>query len=398
MAATGDSSAEPVVHPPWFPHALVDRACEPATFADGLPSPWGRIHGWDHTRALSPEWWNEEHEGRWGAWPETITSVEVVSEGRFGLTVHLNGDWVAHLYPFQTGMDVSTLTLFEPWANALSNAPILLPVAGQKNEHGDQVAVFEMHTCLSSDEVERRPHDLVRAAAGVHAALLAHATPNTERRWNERLKAIEDQLKTTTLWRAPHTKHVVGLPATHFSLDGVVAHAEGTFALVAQPRSLVDHLLAPSERLPGVSSIAMFEQRLSLVEGFDSPESREGFYRAWGEGVPSSWTSRASLSTVNGGVWIWRYEAMLLMLAEARAYGLKKQAKACDSWLFDVSRIQARLGELRTVHAVRRGGMWAAIAAALIGSGPVQIPFVLGSAGVALAAHLVHQRRMPPPF
>jgi hypothetical protein len=89
---------------------------------------------------------------------------------------------------------------------------------------------------------------------------------------------------------------------------------------------------------------------------------------------------------------------MLLMLAEARAYGLKKQAKQCDRWLFDVSRIQARLGELRTVHAVRRGGVLAALAAGIIGSGPVQIPFVLGSMGVALAAHLVHQRRMPPPF
>ena len=86
------------------------------------------------------------------------------------------------------------------------------------------------------------------------------------------------------------------------------------------------------------------------------------------------------------------------MLAEARAYGLKQQATQCDRWLFDVSRIQARLGELRTVHAVRRGGMWAAIAAALLGSGPVQVPFVLGSAGAALVAHILHQRRMPPPF
>ncbi|MGB2445653.1 MAG: hypothetical protein ACPH86_04805 [Schleiferiaceae bacterium] len=377
---------------------MVDRPCDPSTFADGLPSLWGRIYGWDYTAAMLSDWWNGEHEGRWGAWPDTITSVEVVSKGRLGLTVHLNETWVAQLYPFQTGMDVSTLALFEPWTNALSSAPILLPIAGQKNERGDQVAVFEMHTCLSTDEMLRNPHDLVRAAAGVHAALVAHATPNTERRWNGRLKAIEDQLKTTTLWRAPHTKHVVGLPSTPFSLDGVVAQADGTMALIAQPRSLVDHLLAPSERLPGVSSIAMFEQRLSLVEGFDSPESRKGFYRAWGVGVPSSWTSRASLSIANGGVWIWRYEAMLLMLAEARAYGLKKQAKACDRWLFEVSRIQARLGELRTIHAVRRGGMWAAIAAALLGSGPVQIPIVLGSAGVALAAHLVHQRRMPPPF
>ena len=41
-------------------------------------------------------------------------------------------------------------------------------------------------------------------------------------------------------------------------------------------------------------------------------------------------------------------------------------------------------------------GVMAAIAAVLIGSGPVQLPFILGSAGVALAAHVVYQRRMPP--
>ncbi len=397
MAATADSIGEPEDHPPWYPHALVDRPCDPSTFADGLPSSWGRIYGWDYTAAMLSDWWNGEHEGRWGAWPDAITSVDVVSEDRFGLRLHLNGSWLAHLYPFQTGKDVSTLALFEPWANSLANAPLLLPVAGQKNEHGDQLVVFEVHACLSEDEVMGRPHDLVQTAGRVHAALLDHATPNTERRWNERLKSIEDQLKTTTLWRAPHTRHVVGLPATHFSLDGVVA-VDDELMLVPRPRPLVDHLMAEHERLPGVSVIAMVEQRLSMVEGFASSESREAFYRAWGEVVPASWTSSTSLSTANGGVWIWRYEAMLLMLAEARAYGLKKQAKQCDRWLFDVSRIQARLGELRTVHAVRRGGVLAALAAGIIGSGPVQIPFVLASMGVALAAHLVHQRRMPPPF
>ena len=397
MAATADSIGEPADHPPWYPHALVDRPCDSSTFADGLPSSWGRIYGWDYTAAMLSDWWNGEHEGRWGAWPDAITTVNVVSEDRFGLRLHLNGSWVAHLYPFQTGKDESTLAMFEPWANSLANAPLLLPVAGQKNEHGDQLVVFEMHACLSEDEVMGRPHDLVQTAGHVHAALLDHATPNTERRWNERLKSIEDQLKTTTLWRAPHTRHVVGLPATHFTLDGVVA-VDDELMLVPRPRPLVDHLMAERERLPGVSVIAMVEQRLSMVEGFASSESREAFYRAWGEVVPASWTSSTSLSTANGGVWIWRYEAMLLMLAEARAYGLKKQAKQCDRWLFDVSRIQARLGELRTVHAVRRGGVLAALAAGIIGSGPVQIPFVLGSMGVALAAHLVHQRRMPPPF
>jgi hypothetical protein len=142
----------------------------------------------------------------------------------------------------------------------------------------------------------------------------------------------------------------------------------------------------------------MMEQRFSMNELFASTGSRQSFYEAWGTIVPSTWTSPGSLSTANGGVWIWRYHAMLLMLAEARAYGLAKQAKQCDRWLFDVSRIQARLGELRTVHALRKGGAWAAVAAAILGSGPIQIPFILGAVGVAVAAHVVHQRRMPPPF
>ena len=101
---------------------------------------------------------------------------------------------------------------------------------------------------------------------------------------------------------------------------------------------------------------------------------------------------------MNGGVWIWRYEAMLLMLAEARAYGLSDQAKQCDRWLLDVSRIQARLGELRTVYAIRKGGIYAAIAAAIIGSGPLHIPFVVGALLCSGVAHGIYRRRLPPPY
>jgi len=397
MAGGASSSSNDETLPPWYPAALVDRPLDPSTFENGLPSLWGRIHGWEYTAALTSDWWNQEAEDRWGAWPNEVQSVEVIAEHRWGIEVHLNGAWVAHLYPFQTGRDVSALALHEPWAHLLADAPLLLPVAGQSSERGDHVAVFPMHTLYDSAETVRRSTELVSTLAGVHAALVPQATPNTERRWNGRLKAIEDVLKTTTLWRAPHTKHVVGLPSTNMTSEGFGEH-DGKAVMLPHPRSLVDHLLAPDERLPGVATVAMMEQRLSLSDGFATSEDREAFYRAWGSIVPADWTSKASMSTVNGGVWIWRYHAMLLLLAEARAFGLDKQARHCDRWLLDVSRIQARLGELRTVHAVRRAGMWAAVAAALIGSGPVQIPFILGSVGVAVAAHAVHQRRTPPPF
>ena len=397
MAASASPATAETTAPPWYPLALLDRPCDPSMFEAGLPSPWGRVHGWDHTAALSPAWWNTAPNGRWGAWPEAVSKVEVVAENRSGVVLHLNEAWVAYLYPFQTGRDVSALARHAPWAQLLSEAPVLLPVAGVTDERGDRVAVFPMHTLSDSERVKRERTAAVRALGVVHALLVPQATPNTERRWNDRLKAIEDGLKTTTLWRAPHTKHVVGLPSVNMALDGF-AEVEGTTVVVPQPRPLVDHLLAADERLPGVATVAMLEQRLALEGTFTDIEERAMFYRAWGDTVPPAWTSNASLSTVNGGVWIWRYHATLLMLAEARAYGLDDQARRCDRWLLDVSRIQARLGELRTVHAVRRGGVLACIAGALIGSGSLQIPFIVGAAAVALVAHVVHQRRMPPPF
>ena len=47
MAAVPESSVGDAAPPPWYPHALVDRTCEPSTFAEGLPSQWGRFYGWD---------------------------------------------------------------------------------------------------------------------------------------------------------------------------------------------------------------------------------------------------------------------------------------------------------------------------------------------------------------
>ena len=398
MAAAPKSLADAKEQPPWYPGALLEVPCDTSSFESGLPSPWGRVYGWSITDALQPGWWQGPHEGIWGDWPTEVGHVEILSQGVSGITVLVNDAFVAHLYPFQTGKDVSNLALFEPWRTSLDDAPLLLPIAGMKNQHGDQIAVFPRHQAVEPSDAVPRADELVNTLARIHAALVPHATPNTERRWNERLKAIEDQLKTTTLWRAPHTKHVVGLPPVNAHL-GCFADVEGGgLVVVPQPRPLVDHLLAPEERLPGVATVAMLEQLLSLEDVFATTAERREFYERWGAFVPSGWTSPSTLSTANGGVWIWRYHAMLLMLAEAKAFGHKERVKQCDRWLFDVSRIQARLGELRTVHAVRRGGLWVAVIAAVFGSPAVQVPTVVGSLAVSLVAHTVHQRRMPPPF
>ena len=389
----GDTQAAP----PWYPLALVDTVVDSASFAGGLPSPWGRLRGWDYTDALSPSWWSDLEEDRWGDWPADIKEVKVTGETRQGVVVDLDGRWTAHLFPFPTGQDISSLVRYGPWATTLQEAPLVLPVAGLVREERDLVVVFPRHEVANQHEVVKDPFLLAAPLGTLHAALVEHSTPNTERRWNERLKSVEDGLKSTTLWRAPHTRHVVGLPNVHLSLEGVLFR-DGKVMFVPQPGPLVSALLCPDERLPGVAMAARLEQRLALMKAFASEEDRERFYRIWGAPLPPTWTSAASISTVNGGVWIWRYEAMLHMLAEARAYGLSAQAKRCDGWLLDVSRIQARLGELRTVHAVRKGGVYAAIAAALLGSGPLQIPFLTGALVCSAAAHALYRRRTPPPF
>ena len=355
------------------------------------------MHGWDYTAALSPAWWTTAKTKAWGNWPEKVAQITVVAHTQRAVVVDLDERWTAHLYPFPTGKEVSTLALYSPWAEALTEAPLVMPVAGLQGEHGDMLAVFPKHACVPSTSLVERADALAESLGRLHQSLVPHATPNTERRWNDRLKAMEDGLKSTTLWRASHTKHVVGLPSVEVGLDAVV-EGEGGLHFVPQPRSVVDRLLAPAERLPGVAMAAKLEQRLALSGAFEGVEARRTFYERWGTFLPPTWTSNASVSTVNGGVWIWRYEAILLMLAEARAHGLTDQAAQCDRWLLDVSRIQARLGELRTVHAVRKGALYAAIAAALIGSGPLQVPFIAGSLAVGAAAHLVHRKRTPPPY
>ena len=227
----GDTQAAP----PWYPLALVDTVVDSASFAGGLPSPWGRLRGWDYTDALSPSWWSDLEEDRWGDWPADIKEVKVTGETRQGVVVDLDGRWTAHLFPFPTGQDISSLVRYGPWATTLQEAPLVLPVAGLVREERDLVVVFPRHEVANQHEVVKDPFLLAAPLGTLHAALVEHSTPNTERRWNERLKSVEDGLKSTTLWRAPHT--ACGGPAERSPLArrGFVSRWQGDVCSSAAP-------------------------------------------------------------------------------------------------------------------------------------------------------------------
>ena len=347
------SSVEGDGSPPWYPSGLTSEPLDPSTLELGLRTPWGRIRGWNYSEAMDKSWWQKSPGSWWGFWPKKVDSVRVVAHVQNKIIVALDEEFIVHIYPLQTGYDVSTLVRYEPWEKILQSKRVLLPMGGLRNDNGDQMCMFPYHEIHSPQEVTQNLQDkdklfaLGDAVGCLHSGLKHEATPNTEWRWNARLKAIEDTLKTSTLWRAPHTKHVQGIPPFNISLDGILWGDE--VHLIPQPRPLVDHLLCESERMPGVATLANLEQAIALRGGFSESASRAVLYTGWEIKAPKTWGGHF-LSTLKGGVWIWRYEAILLELARARAFKQPKAESMCMDWLNDVSRIQAKLGILRMTN------------------------------------------------
>ena len=337
----------------WYPSGLTSEKPEPSDLELGIRTPWGRIWGWNFTQALEDSFWQNPQESWWGVWPKNVGSVRVVAHTQNKIIVALGEDFIVHIYPLQTGHDVSTLARYKPWREILKGEQIILPIGGLQNDNGDQMCMFPYHEIHTPQEVSKnlqnpdKLHALGGAVGRLHSSLKHEATPNTEWRWNARLKAIEGTLKTTTLWRAPHTKHVQGLPPFYISLDGVLWGEEVN--LVPQPRPLSDHLLCESERMPAIATLANLEQTIALRGGFSASASRAVFYAGWEAETPPTWGGRF-LRNLKGGVWIWRYEAILLELARARAFNQPKAESMCMGWLNDVSRIQAKLGVLRMTN------------------------------------------------
>lgn len=344
--------------PPWFPTGLISGKPDPATFELGLRTPMGKVYGWDYRNVLEAAWWQKLTVSWWGQWPERVEKVRLVAHTENKIVLALDKRYIVHVYPLQSGWDVSTLIRYTPWKDILEHERVLLPLGGLRNEHGDQMCMFEYHKMHSPDEISANLQDqlrlrqLGRDIGKVHASLQSETTPNAEWRWNARLKALEGALNTTTLWRAPHTKHVQGLPPFHLSLDGLMWD-EYHVTLVPQPRPLTDALLCKDERMPAVATIANLEQVIALRGAFNEDASRALFLASWEGSLPSTWGGY-TLRTLKGGLWIWRYEAILHQLARARAFAQSEAEAMCMDWLNDVSRIQAKLGVLRMTSLVAK--------------------------------------------
>ena len=340
--------------PAWWPSGIALSSIDEAISEGTVRTSFGKTTVWDFEPYLQPNLWNSSLEVgvQWGDWNFEVQTVEIQSVSKNGLVVILNDAYTASILPFGVGDDVSRLYRYEPWNSALVGHSVLLPIAGWTVDGNDRILVYPRYELKPFDGQASTVMDLTRTIGGIHSALVGFSTPNTERRWNDRLKAIEDELKTKTMWRAPHANTTVGLPRLHLSIESLT-EVDGVLNFVPMSRSLAEHLLCENDRLPSLATLMMLEHQWARRDGL-SEQQRQQLLETWGASVPVDWSSRAALSTVRGGAWVWRYHATLLELAQATAFAETSIKEDCQKWLRDVSRLQAHLGTLR----IWKSGQW----------------------------------------
>ena len=340
--------------PAWWPSGIALSSIDEALSEGTVRTSFGKTTVWDFEPYLQPNLWNSSLEVgvQWGDWNFEVQTVEIQSVSKNGLVVTLNDAYTASILPFGVGDDVSRLYRYEPWNSALVGHSVLLPIAGWTVDGNDRILVYPRYELKPFDGQTSTVMDLTRTIGGIHSALVGFSTPNTERRWNDRLKAIEDELKTKTMWRAPHANTTVGLPRLHLSIDSLT-EVDGVLNFVPMSRSLAENLLCENDRLPSLATLMMLEHQWARRDGL-SEQQRQQLLETWGASVPVEWSSRAALSTVRGGAWVWRYHATLLELAQATAFAETSIKEDCQKWLRDVSRLQAHLGTLR----MWKSGQW----------------------------------------
>jgi hypothetical protein len=392
--------------PEWWPSGIAQTSVDQAISEGVLRTSFGKTSVWNVSAALEPEWWNTLLRGRstWGEWPTRIDSVslvESISARRNEVVVCLNQTILASLIPIDRGDDVSRVVRHEPWFSRLQDQPILLPKGGWSVEGNDRILLYPMY---EKKTVQADPSDIattVSDLSSLHSSLADEVTPSTERRWNERLKAVEDKLKTNTMWRAPHSSTTLGLPRLHLDIDSIV-EVDGKQMFLPLCRTLSEHLLCESDRLPSLASLMMLEHQWARKDGL-SEQQRQNMLETWSRSVPSSWSSRSALSTVRGGAWVWRYHATVLELAQAKAFADETTVKACEQWLREVSRLQAYLGTLR----MWKSGQWVGITGLIVSFFAWKLEtltpnqsFIVAllSFGLGLATNFIYRAKDPKPY
>tara|TARA_B100000902_G_scaffold8954_1_gene11200 strand:- start:1036 stop:2322 length:1287 start_codon:yes stop_codon:yes gene_type:complete len=201
-----------------------------------------------------------------------------------------------------------------------------------------------------------------RALGRFHLSTVEVADPTkVAKRWNERLKVLEERTKSSTLWRAPHGRRTVGtLTHRNFSLRNIVVLND----IHSKPNLEDVHILFPGDgvygaliplehRAPALQDLAAGYRSIERIEGGTSGmriELRRCFLDGWRSTAPPRWVSDDALDSHKGGVPIWEYEQVLKEVLYAHAFDDEIDSRT--HWFLNhVDRIQAGMFRARTIAA-----------------------------------------------
>ena len=201
-----------------------------------------------------------------------------------------------------------------------------------------------------------------RALGRFHLSTVEVADPTkVAKRWNERLKVLEERTKSSTLWRAPHGRRTVGtLTHRNFSLRNIVVLND----IHSKPNLEDVHILFPGDgvygaliplehRAPALQDLAAGYRSIERIEGGTSGmriELRRCFLDGWRSTAPPRWASDDALDSHKGGVPIWEYEQVLKEVLYAHAFDDEIDSRT--HWFLNhVDRIQAGMFRARTIAA-----------------------------------------------
>jgi len=238
-------------------------------------------------------------------------------------------------------------------------------------------------------------------------ALAKKAMPNDERKWNARLKQLEERVLSNTLWRAPHT-HGTLATITHrnFGLEAVCIDEDEELIDCCHD-SPFNTILPPSIDYPSVRDLAAAYRSLAAlcvekrVDQEREISLRKAIFEGWTSTAPDTITSPSTLDSYRGGVPIWEYEQVLEEAAIAQAMN-EPIAERTKWWLNHVNRIQAQMYRSRSFAALSLVCGVAAVFAPFAGQWVAQlsdrISLALALILTSLGSRWLYRRRAPPPY
>ena len=419
---------------PWFPAGVVtevEPAAEqaPAGFeAYRLHARWGsQLMLWPTGDSDSLDWWERMLPvggggERWGEAPElagaTIERVDAW-DGRCWRIRERGGRTLrVHFLPLDSCGHGRRLA-------GLASEVLEAAVGGLQWKGRDVLLIFRQqqgeaasdHLTAAIEEGDNAAAEQICHVAGetlgrFHCDALARlALPNDERRWNERLKRLEEQIVTNTLWRAPHSRDTHGtITHRNFGLEGVLLHDDEEPTIANCADGVVNAILPPYQEVPAVRDLAAGYRSISrILSDSDQHEIpadlelrlRGALFTGWCATVPPAPRSAAALDGHRGGVAIWEYEQVLEEVACALAWQKAVPARLID-WLSFVPHLQTSMYHSRTLSGLALVcGTAAATALFLPGAFDTlteRIAAVLGLSLCALLLRWAYRRRAPPPY